>query len=632
MCGICGVVGPSRETGAGEIEAMARSLDHRGPDDRGVWRSPAGQSGAEAGVALGHTRLAVLDPSPRGHQPMHSEDGHTVLVYNGEIYNHRELRRELEVLGHRFRSSCDTEVVLEAYRQWKIHAFERFNGMFALAVWDCDAARLVLARDRMGIKPLHYRITDGGLSFASELHALRAQPSFRPSIDRAALNAYLRYGWIPGTQTIYADTYRLAPGTYLSWEHGRFSIEPYWRLSDHAPQRRAFEFDTCVEELEQILGDAVEARLIADVPLGAFLSGGVDSSAVVALLQERAGRRVRTFSIGFEEKTVDEAPWARAVAEHLGTDHTELYVGTREARRVAYELPTLYDEPHADPSAVPTVLLSRLARKSVTVALSGDGGDELFGGYPRYRKLERLLPFLRLPQQLDPLLQIAARWAPLSSLRNGLAKVVRANDEADLAESFHASFDDKLLARASGHSGGNSTLFQELFRSAPESSPLRRAMYAEARTYLCDNVLIKLDRATMSVGLEARVPLLDPRVVDFAFGLPTTALHHGGRLKAPLRALLDRRIPAALLDRPKQGFAFPIRTVLDRDLDEWIRTYLAPARLAEEGNLDPAAVVSMLSVARRGGPQAESEVWRLVCFQRWFAWTHRGEVDPQLAG
>ena len=361
MCGLCGVIGPTGRAGVDDILAMTRSLAHRGPDDEGTWTGRFSGSDTEWDVALGHTRLSILDLSRAGHQPMASDDGRLVIAYNGEIYNHRELRAELERGGARFRSQCDTEVVLEAWRAWGAAAVERFNGMFAFAIWDGERGRLALARDRLGIKPLHYGLVGGCLFFGSELGALRAYAGFRAEIDPTALQTYLRFGWLTGERTIYQKVRRVLPGHVVTWQDGQLTSESFWRVTDYAPDGpdgSLNDFESAVDALDEKLGAAVEARLISDVPLGAFLSGGVDSSAIVALMKERARGAVKTFSIGFEDGAFDEAPFARAVAKHLGTEHTELYVGSDHAREVLRALPTLYDEPFSDPSAIPTVLLS----------------------------------------------------------------------------------------------------------------------------------------------------------------------------------------------------------------------------------------------------------------------------------
>jgi asparagine synthase (glutamine-hydrolysing) len=605
---------------------MARRLTHRGPDDFGSWRHAFRSGDEDFEVGFGHTRLSILDLSPAGHQPMHGPDGVTIS-YNGEIYNFRALRKELAARGHRFRSECDTEVLIEAYRAWGEQALDRLNGMFAFALWDDERRRLLLVRDRLGIKPLYYRFVDRVLLFGSELGALRAHGGFRPEIDPIALGTLVRHGFVPGPGTIYRDVRKLMPGELLVWEDGAIDVRAWWSLPECAAPEPARSFEEAVDALEALLGDAVEQRLVSDVPLGAFLSGGIDSSAVVALMKERALGAVRTFSIGFEHADYDEAPFARRVAEHLRTDHTELIVREAEAREVAHELPELYDEPFADPSALPTVLLSRLTRQHVTVALSGDGGDELFGGYDQYAKLRRLLPLFALPGPLRAALAAGATRLPRGALRNGLLHL-RSPDAAHLAFSLVNGGRAETLGALCGEVPPTPCpVYLAAFRAARVASTLQRSMLADARVYLPDDILTKVDRASMSVGLEARVPLLDYRVVRFAFGLAPAVVWHGGRTKAPLRAVLHRRVPPALFQRPKHGFGIPIHRLLARELAEWRARYLAPDRLREEGNFAPDGIARVLADAReRGGAREEATMlWRLLCFQRWFARHHGAE-------
>lgn len=623
MCGLCGILGPVSSADLGSLDSMAHSLDHRGPDDFGTWTGEFRSGDVDYAIGLGHTRLAVLDLSALGHQPMFADGGSLAVAYNGEIYNFRELREELVDHGCAFRSDCDTEVLLEAYRVWGVGAFPRLNGMFAFVLWDARRRRLILVRDRLGIKPLYYRSDGALLTFGSEIRALRCHPAFLAEIDRAALGCYLRSGFTAGEQTIYADTKRVLPGEYVAWQGGRLSRHRYWSLVDSSQDPPSTTYEAAVDRLEALLGDAVELRMIADVPLGAFLSGGVDSSTVVALMQERARSPVRTFSIGFDEPRYDEAPFARSVAKHLGTEHTELYVTRDDARAVAHELPELYDEPFADASAIPSVLLSRLTRADLTVALSGDGGDELFGGYKHYQKLQRLLPFFRIPAQLRSLLARLAPLSPVASVRNGLSHL-RSSDECALAASLVSHFGRDDIRASCGEGGARiPDVYREAFEGAPVSDSVRRSMHADARCYLPDDILTKLDRSTMSVALEARVPLLDHRVVRFALSLPLRFAWRAGLSKAPLREVLYRRVPRRLIERPKQGFAIPIETLLERELRNWEEYYLAPGRLAEEGNFDPRSIERLIA-STRGGPGKE-RLWFLLAFERWFACTHRGE-------
>ena len=627
MCGVCGIVGPAARAAVEDLEAMTRELVHRGPDDAGTWSARFEVASGEYTVALGHTRLSILDLSALGHQPMHTTDGAVTISYNGEIYNFRELRKELRARGHTFRSETDTEVLLEAYCAWGVDAFARLTGMFACALWDARKRRLLLVRDRLGIKPLYYCVHDGVLTFGSELRALRRHRGFEPCIDRGALGRYLRYGYVTGRQTIYANVWRVLPGEYLLWEDGKIETRPYWRLIEETDEVPPASFAAAVDRLEELLGDAVEQQLISDVPLGAFLSGGVDSSLVVALMRERASSEVRTFSIGFHERPYNEAPFARQVAEYLGTQHTEIYVERQQALAVAHELPTLYDEPFADSSAIPTTLLCRLTRDHVTVALSGDGGDEIFGGYERYTKFSRLLPLLGLPGAMRRLLAAAAPLIPKRSVRNGLSHLM-ADDHLELAERLHSYFETAEIRASCGEEGARpSEVFVDTFTAAPTDDPIARVRFGDCRMYLCDDILTKVDRASMSVALEVRVPILDHRVVQFGMGLPHSFVWYEGKTKAPLRAMLYRRVPRELIERPNHGFGIPIESLLARELEEWPKRYLTPARLAEEGIFRPDGVALLLARARGREPAAVERLWFLICFQRWFAWNHRGEGD-----
>ena len=627
MCGICGVVGPVERAFADDVAPMARTLAHRGPDDFGTFERRFRTLAGEHVVALGHTRLSIIDLSPLGHQPMTTADGALTIAFNGEIYNYRELRAELVAKGARFRSDSDTEVLLEGYRAWGTESLGRLNGMYAFALWDEAQGRLLLARDPVGIKPLYYGVQGGVLSFGSELRALRRHRGFVATIDRGALGRFLRLGYVPGPETIYAGYRRLMPGDFLVWERGEISTGTFWRLTDPPDEPLPQRYDEAVAALEELLGDSVERQMISDVPIGAFLSGGVDSSTVVALMQERAKQPVRTFSIGFEDAAYDEAPHARAVARHLGTIHTELVVTRAEARDVALVLPELYDEPFADASAIPTTLLARLTRPHVTVALSGDGGDELFGGYRQYRRFEQLRPWMRLPAPLRRMLGRASPLVPSFGASNALRHLA-STDATGLACSLVSEYEPELLEAMAGPEGAKPPqAFLDTFRAAHGREPVRRAMCSDARVYMADDILVKVDRASMSVALEARVPILDYRVVRLALALPLAWIWKGGVAKAPLRDVLYRRVPRALVDRPKRGFGMPIHTLLEREIGSWQERYLAPARLAEEGHLDPAGVAALQAALRRR-PRERDRVeglWRLLCFQRWFAHNHRGE-------
>lgn len=637
MCGICGVLAASGATlPGGEVRtAMRDALAHRGPDGAGEWTDAA------RGIFLGHRRLAVLDLSPSGRQPMESSCGRYVVSFNGEIYNFRSLREELEARGRRFRRSSDTEVLLEAAAEWGVEgALERFNGMFAFALWDRREERLWLARDRMGEKPLYYGVFGRFLAFASELKALRRLPGFPLEVDREALALYFRYGYVPAPWSIYRGVHKVRPGRWVVAERcgGGFRIQerPYWSLRRSSAGNGATgNAEEAVERLEELLLDAVRLRLESDVPLGAFLSGGVDSTAVVALMG-RAGRgRVRTFTIGFHERGFDEAGWARRVAAHLGAEHTELYVTPAEARAVIPSLPEVYDEPFADSSQIPTCLVSRLARRQVTVALSGDGGDELFGGYVRYqaadavwRKASKLPGPVRRgvgafvkaiwPEPVDA--WTADALAALGRLRGRaerkfrlrrLAGVLGFRDFGELYEDFMVHWREALVV---GARGGRAEAYRE-GTAWPEPWSAMAAM--DLGAYLPDDLLVKVDRASMAVGLEVRAPFLDPRVVEWALELPESLKVRKGLSKWVLRRVVYRHVPRELVDRPKMGFGVPMGEWLRGPLREWAEGLLEARRLEGEGFLRPVPVRRLWLQHLEGRVDGHLPLWAVLMFQAW---------------
>ncbi|MGE4552370.1 MAG: asparagine synthase (glutamine-hydrolyzing) [Desulfovibrionaceae bacterium] len=628
MCGITGFLSPASATEATEdtllrqVRAMADALAHRGPDDSGLWTDPA------AGVALGHRRLSILDLSPLGRQPMTSSCGRYVICYNGEVYNHRELRRELETAGHAFRGGSDTETMLAAIVQWGLSAaVRRFVGMFAFALWDRAGRTLHLVRDRLGIKPLYYGRAGKDFVFGSELKALRAHPAFDRPLDRDALCLYFRHNYIPAPHSIYQGVRKLEPGVILSLgPNGRERSETYWSARqvwldgmEHPFSGDEAEAET---ELERRLAEAVESRMLADVPLGAFLSGGVDSSTVVALMQRHSARPVKTFCIGFSEPEYNEADHARAVADHLGTDHTELILTPRDLLEVVPLIPRFWDEPFSDSSQIPTYCVSRLARQAVTVSLSGDGGDELFAGYDRYFWARRWRWVEPIPR---PLRRLAAAlgglvpepvWGLLGRQARRLARRLDALGCRDFQQFYrhllsHQKHPERLVLGAAE---------PDTALSRPETAPLDRIRFMsllDVRTYLPDDILTKVDRASMAVALEARVPLLDHRVVEFAATLPTAMLAEAGRGKRLLRRVLSRHVPSALVDRPKKGFAVPIEHWLGHELREWCESLLDPRRMAEDGVLDAWAVARMWREFLAGRTQWHYYLWDVLMFQAW---------------
>jgi asparagine synthase (glutamine-hydrolysing) len=642
MCGITGFFSPTRQTNATELKSavirMAETIRHRGPDDQGEWVD------AEQGIAFGFRRLAILDLSPSGSQPMHSSDGRFVIIFNGEVYNYRELRDELLAHGAAFRGTSDTEVLLAAFSKWGIlEAVKRFNGMFAFAVWDRKEQTLCLVRDRLGIKPLYYGWQTGSLVFGSELKALRAHPAFNADINRDALTLYLRYNYIPAPHSIYNGIFKLPPACILTIRPGADPQDavptPYWSAREAVERGLANPFEgderQAVDALDSHLRHSVGLRMLADVPLGAFLSGGVDSSAVVALMQAQSSRPVKTFTIGFHESGFDEAAHARTVAHHLGTDHTELYVTPEEARAVIPLLPDLYDEPFSDSSQIPTYLVSKLARQDVTVSLSGDGGDELFGGYNRYFLVQRIwnrvgwLPHgirkgaAGLMQTVSP--QAWANGIQVAGRFNSAAKnLPNAGDKAHrLAEILHASNPEAIYFDLVSHwkdparvvLGGHEPVMS--LANLP-ATLAERMMYQDLVTYLQDDILAKVDRASMGVSLEARAPYLDDHeTVEFAWRLPLRMKIRNGQGKWALRQVLYRYVPQELIERPKMGFGVPLDAWLRNELREWVENLLDESRLRREGYFDPAPIRQLWQEHLSGRKNRQYQLWDILMFQAW---------------
>jgi asparagine synthase (glutamine-hydrolysing) len=637
MCGIAGFIGSSWNGGVDDCEEIARrmasALAHRGPDDEGTWVD------AEAGVGLGHRRLSILDLSAEGHQPMHSVDGRYVLTFNGEIYNFQQLRRELENSGHRFRGHSDTEVMLAAFCQWGfLPAVKRFIGMFAFALWDRRAGLLHLARDRAGEKPLYYGRAGRALVFGSELKALRAHPDSCAGIDRHALALLLRHGYIPAPFCIYENTYKLPPGCALTLtpahcrDRKTAAPTPYWSAQSMAEAGIAHPFEGSEQEatdrLQSLLRQSVAQQMVADVPVGAFLSGGIDSSLVVALMQAQSGRRIRSFSIGFEQENYNEAHFAKEVARHLGTDHTELYVQPREVLQVIPKLPCIYDEPFADPSEIPTAVLCQLAREHVKVSLSGDGGDELFGGYNRYLDAERLWNVIgRIPKpfrKLAPYLKSVARAGlkitsgPVRQMLNrvwNLSDILSAsNDRALYQLLMSPNRDPRPWLRNT-----NEPEIQHDALPAWERLPelLQRMMCLDLVWYLPDDILVKVDRAAMAVGLETRVPLLDHRIIEFAWSLPSSFKQKRTQGKWLLRQVLYRYVPPALVDRPKRGFGAPIAEWLRGPLRDWAEDLLGATRLNQEGFFESRVLRQKWQEHLEGKRDWSLGLWHTLMFQAW---------------
>ena len=648
MCGFVGFLGGNhaQDHSGAVLKRMADAIANRGPDDSGFWAD------AEQQVGFGHRRLAIVDLSAAGHQPMLSSEGRFVIAFNGEIYNHMQLRAELEKNGTApvWRGHSDTETLLAGFSAWGIKAtVTRALGMFAFAVWDRQARALTLARDRMGEKPLYYGWQGSGnqstLLFGSELKALKAHPVFCAPIDRNALCLLMRHNYVPAPYSIYQGILKLEPGCLVTVApHTQDArLERYWFFPDVVNQGIAHPFEgtphQAVDALESLLKSAVQQQLMSDVPLGAFLSGGIDSSTVVALMQSLSSRPVKTFTIGFNEKGYNEAEHAKAVAAHLGTDHTELYVTARQAQDVVPQLPHLYCEPFSDSSQIPTFLVSQLARQQVTVSLSGDAGDELFCGYTRYtlaNQLRRQISAIptplrhmvasgatklspaawnRLLTPIQAVLPSALRYANLGDKLHKGAGVLAANSPEQLYLGLVSHWDDPASVVIGGSEPptwlrGKALRFDGI-------NDIERMMALDAVTYLPDDILAKVDRAAMGVSLESRVPFLDHRVVEFAWRLPISMKLRDGVGKWVLRQVLYRHVPRALIDRPKMGFGVPIGDWLRGPLRQWAEELLSESRLRQEGFFKPGPIRQKWAEHLSGRREWQGHLWSVLMFQAW---------------
>ena len=638
MCGFVGFVGKPAALGAVALERlatrMADRLESRGPDGAGTWVS------ASAGIALGHRRLAVIDRSVAGRQPMVSASGRSVIAYNGEVYNFAQIRRELDMGSHRFRGGSDTEVVLEACETWGVErAVSKFIGMFAFALWDDRTRHLTLARDRLGIKPLYWGRCGGVLFFGSQLKGFVDHPAWHPVVDRDALTAYLRHGYVPAPRSIFEGVEKLEPGCLVEVDaHGKVVRRRYWDLRAVAREgvrdRAALDDATAIESVDVLLRDAVKRRMIADVPLGAFLSGGIDSSTVLALMQAQSERPVRSFTIGFEGDH-DEAPRARRIAEHLGTDHTDLHVTPHHALATIPRLASCFDEPFADSSQIPTLLVSEMARRHVTVALSGDGGDELFAGYDRHFRAEALWRLVRRvprrtralfagvsralpPAAWDRLFQTVPR--PFRPPRAGdkmhkLADLLSVEHQDELYHRFITLWDNPDAVVCGGQEPQGILRDPTVRHDIPDLTD--RMQFLDSATYLPDDILTKVDRASMAVGLEARVPLLDHRVAEFAWRLPSTMKVRDGKGKWLLRQVLRNYVPQRLTDGPKMGFRVPIDRWLRGALRDWAEDLLAESRLRRSGYFEPEPVRRAWAEHTSGVRNRKYRIWAILMFESW---------------
>lgn len=642
MCGIVGFISKNQIDFESVCHEMVKPLNHRGPDHSDIWVSK------EHGIALGHTRLSILDLSSAGHQPMNSSCERYVLIFNGEIYNHMQIREELALYGYStgWKGHSDTETILAAFSTWGIKkSLERTVGMFALALWDRQERKLILARDRMGEKPVYYGWQNNTFLFGSELKALKAHPEFKNDINRDSLCLLLRHNTIPYPYSIYQGIFKLAPGSMLTLELGNreLEIKDYWSMKEAVQSALDNPFKGTEEmallELESVLSKAISDQMLSDVPLGAFLSGGIDSSTVVALMQSQSSKRIKTFSIGFNEKGFDEAKHAKEVAEYLGTEHTELYITPSEALNVIPHLPIMYDEPFSDSSQIPTYLVSKLAKQSVSVSLSGDGGDELFGGYNRHVWVKSIWEKTRhLPLFSRRLIFYAITSLSPSAwnqfflkFSTALPSRYQATQPGDkmykLANVITAKNPDQMYRNLVSHwnrpdsivlgSEEPNTLLSDISIMPNLSDIEQRMMFLDAVTYLPNDILTKVDRAAMAVSLETRVPMLDHRVVEFAWRLPLNMKIKDGEGKWILRQLLYKHVPKKLVERPKMGFGIPIDSWLRGPLIDWAENLLEPSRLRQEGYFNAEVVRRKFEEHISGKHDWQHHLWDVLMFQAW---------------
>jgi asparagine synthase (glutamine-hydrolysing) len=629
MCGILGFLTEKagRVPGRGVLDGMRDTLSHRGPDDAGSFTRPLDDRGPF--VYLGHRRLSIIDLAG-GHQPLSNEDGTIWVVLNGEIYNFLEIRKELESLGHRFKTRSDTEVIAHAYEEYGEACLERLSGMYAFAVWDEPRERLLLARDRAGKKPLYYSLVNGVFSFGSELKALMAFPGFPREVAAGSLAKYLFHEFIPAPHTIFTHARKLPPASSLTWEKGTVSTRSYWSPFAAVAPGRPLSEEVASRRLEELLGLAVKRRLISDVPLGVFLSGGIDSSAIAALAVKHGTGKVKTFSISFEDPSFDESRYARLVSRHLGTDHFEQRMGPQDLIQLVPRVPDLLDEPMADASILPTYLLSRFTRDHVTVALGGDGGDELLAGYPTYLAHRMARVYQRTLKPLHPFLQWLGNRLPVSDDNISFDfKVKKFLSGIDYPEGIRNAlwlgafgFDalEKILSPALRPLVNPSVLTEEISgyeREYPGNDPDTLIQFLDLKLYLQEAVLVKVDRASMAASLEVRAPFLDREVMEFLFGLPFDFKVKGRTSKYLLKKAMEKTLPAEIVHRKKKGFGIPLAKWVKGPLRELFADLLSPARIKREGFFDPKQVDSLLQDHWMGRKDNRKPLWTLLVWELW---------------
>lgn len=629
MCAISGFLDFNNNTSLQILEQMNRTMAHRGPDGEGynVYESPFGS------VGLGHRRLSIIDLTEGGSQPMHFQNSH--ITFNGEIYNYEEIKIELEALGHVFESHSDTEVILHSYKQWGATALQKFIGMFAFVIYDDQKQEIFACRDRAGVKPLFYYYHEGLFLFASELKAIVEHPSFSKDIDLNAVGAFMQYGYVPTPHCIFKNTFKLKPGHHLNLNMQTKTLHTtqYWNVY-HAYNKQTLKIDLpeAIEETEKLLISAFQYRMVSDVPVGVFLSGGYDSSCVTAILQANSTQKIKTFTIGMPDAGLNEAPFAKEVAAHLGTDHTEYYCTEKEAIEIVPQLPFFYDEPFADSSAIPTSLVSRIAKEKVTVALSADGGDEIFAGYNRYDylikygdRLNSIPPFIRkgaaklmhaIPAQSIPILNKQYLFhSRYEKLKNLLKQPTVSNILQSITQQLDKSEVDLLIKK---HVDTISSGFDSEELKPEYYSGMAYMMAVDYQTYMLDDILQKVDRATMSVGLEGREPFLDQRIIEWAAQLPMNYKYNNGSKKFILKEIVHKYIPKEMMDRPKMGFGIPIAKWLQNDLKMYVDKYLNADFIKKQNIFNENAVNLIYTSFYKGKIERAEKLWHLLMFQMWY--------------
>ncbi|REG91487.1 asparagine synthase (glutamine-hydrolyzing) [Algoriphagus antarcticus] len=626
MCGVAGFVDFKCGSGSNILSNMVSTLNHRGPDDEGTYLDEVDQYQ----LGLGHKRLSILDLSPLGHQPMKYEN--LVIVYNGEVYNFKEIRQELESLGYDFQSQSDTEVILKSYHCWGDEMVLKLNGMFAIIMFDKDKQELTLFRDRAGVKPLYWFFKDGLFLFGSELKSLCTHPRFERKLNFKALSLFLQFGYVPQPLSIYQNTHKLFSGHFLKLDLSTATIreEKYWEVfSAYVSEKSTKKESEILEDLDTLISSACNYRMVSDVPVGVFLSGGYDSSLVTAMVQKESSQKIKTFTIGFEEEKFNEAIYAKQVADHLGTDHHEYLCSQQEALNLIQELPDIWDEPFADSSGIPTYLVSKLARNQVVVSLSADGGDELFGGYEKYQSAAKYLNWFQkypirslVDQVMEPLRdQVAARVLSESKLYvyDNFLKTKDSKDSISNLEAYQKFFFDNEIKKLSSHLEPSSLFSGDIQQLNAIENPLDQMMAYDYATYQTDDILTKVDRATMAHSLEGREPLLDYRLIDYVGKIPTQLKLKGGVKKYLLKEIAHRYLPKSIMERPKMGFSVPLVTWLKNDLKYLIDDFLNEAYIKDQGVFHWEQISKMVKLfEKRGDINYANRIWNLLVFQIWY--------------